>query len=918
TTDEDGFYLLALAPAAYDVTASAFGYEQSRVLGAVAQTDTTTVVDFSLTALPTGMLRGHVADAATGVPVTATIAVLDTPLKVTDSVYTFRLPAGTYTVRARALGYRIVTSTVHVTAGQIVTADLVLSPAPSILLVDSGPWYYGSQAKTFRQALDDLGYVYDEWTIKRLPNDRPTVADLAGYDVIVWSAPFDAPGYIGAENAVAEYLSAGGRLFLTGQDIGFLDGGGTMWFGSTYYRDYLKARYVSDDAPTRVLEGLDDDIFAGLTITITGPGGADNQKYPDEIEVADPDAAAPVLIYKGGGCGGLRAGTCLNYRVIYLSFGFEAINNQTTRREVMSRTLDWLTSPPPTVGLELQPTSQLRIGLRDSLVTHTLRVRHVGQGGVTDTVSLSLDGVSWETQLSAQSLSLSPCASATVVITVAIPPTAGWDVRDTITLTARSSISSTLVQISVLTTKAPAPILLVDDDRWYNQEAKYEAALASAGFPYDYWRTGWSNREPPWGSPSLGMLQRYLLVVWFTGYDWYKPVTTGEAAMLAAYLDDGGRLFLSSQDFLYYHHDTPLSRDYLGVVDYTEDVTPTVALGAPDNPIGDRLGPYSLDYPFRNWADAVVPVPGVSVSFYDQNHFPIALMRQAQSYKTVFFSFPFEALPEAGRAEVMERVVGWLSWLGGSTFAADRETASSGDTLTYTVALRNDGLEAVSTSFSNTLPLSLTLVPGSLTGLAVYYPSTRRISWERQLDPGVAITFTYRVTVAAGVPTVTPIVNAASLGLEDQDIHFRRDAVVRVVAPDLSPSALWCDPSSARPSAVITCTLALANAGPGDAVQATATNFLPEDTTLVPDSPSWIGGGTVQVPTGTLRWAGPLSAGSQVTLTYQLTLPTDPLHPPMYSVAFLEDGVGGAWERATWLIVKPLRCYLPLVLRDGL
>jgi uncharacterized repeat protein (TIGR01451 family) len=860
-------------------------------------------------------LRARVTDAAVGAPVTATVTVLDTPLEVTDDVYTFTLPEGTYTVRARALGYRVVTTTAYVTAGHLTVVDLALPPAPSVLLVDSGLWYYQSQVDYFRQALDDLGLAYDVWPIGHLPAEIPAGSDLVSYDVVIWSAPFDAPGYIGAEGAIVDYLSGGGRLLLTGQDIGFLDGGGTMWYRSAYYSDYLKARYVSDGAPTRVLKGLGDDIFAGVTITITGPGGANNQDLPDEIEIADPDAAAPILIYNKGGCGGLRVGTCLNYRVVYLSFGFEAINDRAARQEVMDRALEWLTSPPPTVGLEMEPASQLRIGLPNSLVTHTLRVRHVGQGGATDVIRLSLNGGTWETQLGVSSLPLSPCTSASVVVTVSIPPMTGWDAQDVVTLTARSSLSPTLTQDAVLVTKAPAPILLVDDDRWKNQEARYEAALTSAGLPYDYWRVGWFSREPSWGSPPLKVLQRYLAVVWFTGYDWYQPVTADEAAALAAYLDGGGRLFLTSQDFLYYHRDTSLSQDYLGVVDYTESVTPTMASGAPGETIGDRLGPYVLDYPFANLSDAVVPGPGVAVSFYDQDHLPIALARQAQDYKVVFFSFPYEALPEAGRTEVMERTIGWLSWLGGSTFSADRETVSSGETLAYTITLRNDGPEAVSTLLSNTLPLSLTMVPSSLTGSAIYSPSTRRVSWEGQLGAGAAVTFTYRVTVAAGAPVATPIVNTARLGLKDQDIYFDRDAVSRVNAPDLSPSALWCDPCPARPGTVVACTLTLANAGSGDAVQATATSFLPADTTLVPGSPSWVGGGTVQVPTGTVKWIGPLSAGSQVTLTYQLTLPSDPAHPPMYGAAYLEDGVGGAWERATWLIVEPLRCYLPLVLR---
>jgi len=170
---------------------------------------------------------------------------------------------------------------------------------------------------------------------------------------------------------------------------------------------------------------------------------------------------------------------------------------------------------------------------------------------------------------------------------------------------------------------------------------------------------------------------------------------------------------------------------------------------------------------------------------------------------------------------------------------------------------------------------------------------------------------------AAGSGTIGEIVNSARLGLEDQGLHFHRSAVVRVGAPDLSPSAFECGPSPSRPGAVITCTLGLVNAGPGDALGAVVTGLLPPGSSLVPHSLAWAGVGAAEVLSGTVRWSGGLSAGSRVTLTYQLTLPTDPVHPPLYSVAFLEDGLGGTWERATWLVLDPLRAYLPKLMRYG-
>ncbi len=909
TSDSEGNYLLTLAPATYDLTASAFGYESSTAWGIVVAAGATHVQDFVLNPLPTGTLRGQITDAATGAPLVATVLVSGTPLEVTANSFEFSLPAGTYTVRAYRSEYRVVTTTVDITVGEVTSADLALTPGPSILLIDSGPWHYHSQIAYFRQALDDLAYTYDEWSINSLPNGVPTADDLSPYEVVVWSAPKDAPGYIGAGGTITGYLSTGGRLLLSGQEVGFLDGGGLAF--EPYYRDYLKAQWVRDSAQVWTLQGTPGDLYAGLTITISGSGGADNQESPDEIAVLGPDTTVPVIAYRGNGCGGVRAGTCVDYRAVYLSFGFEAINDRTSRQAIMGRALDWLTAPPPNAGLELRPSVETGIGTPGSVITYPLRVRHTGQAGGTDAVSLSLDGASWPVRLSAPALSLAPCTSATVVLSVTVPPTAGWNVHDIVTLTARSSLSPTLAPTVVITSKTAAPVLLVDDDRWYDQEDKYKAALTDAGFSYDLWDTGGPTTGAPGGSPPVHVLQRYPIVVWFTGYDWHEPVTAEEETALAAYLDGGGRLFLSSQDFLYYHLDTAFSQEHLGVMGYTEYVTPTLASGVPEDPIGGPLGTYALDFPFQNWSDALLPTPGTAVPFRDQERRAIAVAQHGEDFKSVFFSFPFEALEATGRGEVMKQILGWLSWLGDSSLASDRAAVSGGDVLTYSIALHNDSSTTASTTLSNTVPADLALVAGSLTGPAVYHSATRRFSWAGPLEPGETLTFTYQTTLTQGLPAGTPITNTVRVGSEDQEFHFFRTALVRVDAPDLSPSTLQCDPSSARPGTLVTCTLALANAGTGDAPQASAIHAAPADAWLVPSSLSQIGGGATEISTGTVQWAGVLSAGAQVTLTYALTLPTNPVSPPLYSVAFVEDGTGQAWERAAWLFPEPCRLYMP-------
>jgi uncharacterized repeat protein (TIGR01451 family) len=916
-TAVDGTYRLGLAPGIYDLKALAFGYHTMALWGVPVVSNTTTVRDFTLARQPTGSLRVRVTDASTHQLITATVSLLDAPREVVTHTHTFALPADTYTVRAHRLSYRVVTATAAITVGEVTSVDLALPSAPSILLVDSGGWYYESEVPYFRQALDDLSYAYHEWPIRRLPDDLPSASDLAPYDIVVWTAPRDAPGYIGAGDAVAEYLEDGGRLLLTGQDVGFWDGGGSGVYWSPYYANYLKTRLVDDNAPTRVLEGVGQSILTGTTITIAGAGGADNQDYPDVISITDADAARPIMTYRGGGCGGVQVGTCLNYRVVYFPFGIEGINNRIDRRHVMDRSLTWLSATPPAVGLELEPERQLGIGSPGSTVTYRVRVRHVGQSGGPDDAILTLEGPSWHTELSDATLTLSPCTSSTVVISVTIPSTATWDLRDVITLTVRSSLSPTLALSAELTTKAPAPILLVDDDRWYDQRATYEGTMEEARLPYDLWQTspGAGGRHGP--GPPLEILQRYPAVVWWTGYDWYAPVTAGETAALAAYLDGGGRLFLSSQDFLHRHHDDPFAREYLGVLTYSESITPTLITGVSDNLVGDGLGPWPLSYPhgYRNWSDGLMPAPGTGVAFRDQGRRATALTRRADGHATLFLAFPFEALPADARPKLMKQAVGWLSSLGGSTLEAHPRSLNLGDSLTYTITLRNDGLEPVAASLSNTLPGEIAVDIQTLVGPGSYDPIQRRISWRGSVECGKAVTVAYQAVVFTPTVLGGPVVNSARVRLEDYALALDRSARVRVDAPDLSSSTFDCQPVVVRPGRAVTCTLSLVNAGPLTADEATAHIHPPGAYSLEPAS-LWTSKGTVEQGVDSIVWRGPLVAGGRALLTFQLTVSPNPVQQTLYGVAFLEDGVGGAWERPVWLSIDPWQIHLPVLMKE--
>ena len=922
TADSAGQYRLMLAPGAYDLTVSAFGY-QARVAHNVAiATGEVVMRDFDLPLLPVGTVSGSVRVAGDGTPASVTVAALDTPATTIadplDGHYSLSLPGGVYTLRVRGLGYRVVTHTVAVTVGETTQQDIELTPTARILLVDGGRWYYDSAGRFYRQTLDELGYVYDRRDLKHIPDDVPVITDLLPYDVLIWSAPDDSPGLVGATKVLSDFLALGNNLLLSGQNIGYWDGGGSGLTYDSFYASHLYAQYVKDNADSRTVFGLPGTLFEGLTMTIAGPGGADNQKWPDVIAVSNPDYAAPVLQYAGDGSAGQQVGLCKPYRTLYLAFGFEGINDTATRRSVMDKSLAWFAHPRQVTGLEVSTTnSSALIGLPGTVVTHVVRIRNTGEAGPGNRFRLSLTGADWPVTVLSPTLDLAPCASANVALRVTIPYTATWDQSDQFTLTVRSTFSPTLFRDLPLVSKAPAPLLLVDDDRWYPQEAVYEEALAATGIPYDRWDVGQQSFGA--GSPPTDTLRRYPIVLWFTGYDWFDPLQPSEEDRLVAYLQQGGRLFLSAQDYLYYGYGSSLARDYFGVLTFTEWITPTQAIGVPGDPVGAGDGPLALSFPFPNFSDRVVPTSTAHVVYRDQVGRGIGLRQAGSNWRTLFFAFPFETLPPADRPPAMARIVGWLSWLGDSTLRADRDVVSAGEQVTYTITLRHDGPTPIArATLSNTLPPGVRLIAGSLSSNATYDPAARRIGWAGPLAPGQRITVWYRVETDESLPAGTQIGNVAHVQLEDYSIGFDRSALVRVDAPDLGDSRLSLVPPVAGLGQVVTLTFVSQNNGLHDAPMTTVRWPLPPGMTWISGTFSTSIGGVVIASPDLLSWSGNVPRHVPVTLTVQVRpLAVAEEYPFVPFTAILDDGMGGKKEKSAWLRIGPNRLWFPLVFQGS-
>lgn len=451
--------------------------------------------------------------------------------------------------------------------------------------------------------------------------------------------------------------------------------------------------------------------------------------------------------------------------------------------------LDIYTTPPAPLALLTPPDGATGVALQPTL-TWT-----AGVGILAYNVTVATDPAFSDVVYSAS------VPEATVTLPTPLDPNALYYWRVTATNVCGTGAAS---DVFSFTTLYVSPILLVDDDdNAPNTRPYYANILTSLGADYDIWDTGVNANEP-----TFNDLSPYQIVIWFTGDDINGGAGPGAASEdgLATWLDAGGCLFLSSQDYLHDRGLTSFGATYLGLDAFNNDdgnYTSVVGQG----PVFGSTGTFALLYPFSDRSDWLTATAPAASAFTGTNGRLGAVYQTTDAYRTLFWGLPFEAVSGlVSRQTLLQAVLNWCSAVDGTLhgLATDTEgTPLAGATITA-----DDGAQMFSVTTAGDGSYSLPLPPGSymvtadlagydaqtVTEVTVEVGGTTVQDFILSLTPLYAVTLAADQT-AAGAPGTTVVYGLTITNLGNSADSFSL-SLVSAWNANLSDDAVSLDPGA--------------------------------------------------------------------------------------------------------------------------
>ena len=212
---------------------------------------------------------------------------------------------------------------------------------------ESGSWRGPGHAFALKygKALEVLSLDFRTIKNSELLN---TLFNLDDYDIVFWilgdESTVDETFSHEEQALVKSYLESGGYLFVSGSEVGWdLDYKGDSQDNSFYY-NYLKAKYISDDAISNSAIGVINSSMDECSFLF---GQTYDEDYPDEIEAINGSSIC--MKYNNGKDAGVQfsgkfGSSTESARLIYLAFPLETTADNSSFHQVISSAYGFFTT----------------------------------------------------------------------------------------------------------------------------------------------------------------------------------------------------------------------------------------------------------------------------------------------------------------------------------------------------------------------------------------------------------------------------------------------------------------------------------------------------------------------------------------------------------------------------------------------
>lgn len=297
-------------------------------------------------------------------------------------------------------------------------------------------------------------------------------------------------------------------------------------------------------------------------------------------------------------------------------------------------------------------------------------------------------------------------------------------------------------------------VLVVDSDN-EPTETRLIEALARAPIAVDTW-------YQPGNPVTLDLLRLYRLVVWTAGDQNTSSIPSSDRQALAAYLDAGGAVLLSAENYLSSYGSDPFTSQYLHVSSYTANIGVSSVQGVSGDPVTGGMA-MGVSFPggLNDVPDAIVPdAQAAGILCYNNGSAYTALRCPASgpsASRVIFTATPLEALVP-GPTTLEEMLQSMVTWLLASsdgsppgavgTFEVHAGAQPAEATLTWTPASDDVGVMHYRVYEGHQIPLMGT--PSQMVALVVAPPLVRPIPFP---DPGKVF---WTVTAVDGAGNESP------------------------------------------------------------------------------------------------------------------------------------------------------------------